>query len=114
MKGLSSPPYSRWKKVYETTLTANAASLTISGLDGNKDKCYLLIARFYNDAGAGAVYYMLRLNNDSSANYGYQRIQGAAAAASAAQATAQSEILLGECSANAQKMLVECRLFERT
>ena len=59
------------QKVYETTLTASASSVTISGLNGNTDVLYRLSTEFKNDSGLTA-YYGTRTNNDSGTNYGIQ------------------------------------------
>jgi len=64
-----------WKKIYETTLTDAATSVTISSLDGNTDEEYRLIIRATNsnisDSNIG-----IRPNNDSGSNYGYQYLYG--------------------------------------
>lgn len=69
-----------FQKVYETTLTTAATSITISGLDGNTDILYKLVCKFVNDGGAGSTY-GLRPNNDTGSNYGYQYLVGRASVA---------------------------------
>jgi len=64
-----------WEKFYETTLTSATTSITISGLTGNTDIEYKLVARIINDYN-GAAYYYVRPNNDTGSNYGFQYIQG--------------------------------------
>jgi len=82
-----------WKKIYETTLTDAATSVTISSLDGNTDEEYILICRFIDDDTTGGYY--LRFNNDSGNNYGYQYIKGSSSTASALRDTSEAQIDLG-------------------
>lgn len=63
--------YNTWVKVYETTLTEAATTLTISGLTGDTDKEYKLEARIINGY-AGEIICYIRPNNDTDANYGRQ------------------------------------------
>jgi len=75
-----------WQLIYENLLTSAATSVTISGLDGNTDKEYRLVCRIVNGY-AGYSNYLVRLNNDSGANYGRQIIYGVNATASAYRGT---------------------------
>jgi len=73
-----------FQKIYKTTLTSAATSVTISGLDGNTDQLYRLIIRTVNGYN-GAVNYLLRLNNDTGSNYGRQTINGSGSSVTAAR-----------------------------
>jgi hypothetical protein len=76
-----------WKQIYNTTLTEDATSLTISSLTGDTAKEYMLSARISNSY-AGTSDYQIRPNNVSTAaNYGYQYILGSNAATGAARGT---------------------------
>jgi len=75
-----------WEKFYETTLTSATTSITISGLTGNTDIEYKLVARIINGYnGACGVY--LRPNNDSGTNYGYQQLYGGDTTTGASRST---------------------------
>lgn len=72
-----------WQKVYDSgDLSSAQTSITISNLDGNTDEKYQLIIRFVNGYNGSTVYYW-RPNNDSGANYGYQRFTGSNSTTSA-------------------------------
>jgi len=73
---LQSSIYGTWQKVYETTLTSAASSVTISGLDGNTDVLYRLTVRGRNSEIDAEISFALRLNNDSGSNYGFQALWG--------------------------------------
>lgn len=77
---------STWVKVYETTLTEAATSVTISGLAGNTDEIYILRCKFVNGYD-GASQYCLRPNNDTGSNYGLQYLSGANTTLSAGRVT---------------------------
>lgn len=64
-----------WERIYSTTLTEAATSVTISGLDGDNDEEYKLICRNINNYNGGCGY-GIRLNNDAGTNYGYQMFYG--------------------------------------
>ena len=83
-----------WVKVYETTLSSPATSVTISGLAGDTDKEYMLECRIVNGYN-GAVAYGLRPNNDSGTNYGFQYLLGDNTTASAARNT-NNNMIIGE------------------
>lgn len=73
-------------KCYETTLTSAQTSITISGLDGDTDVEYRLIVRLVSGAAGG--YFLVRLNNDSTADvYGEQRVLGQSSSVLATRAT---------------------------
>jgi hypothetical protein len=77
-----------WEKIYETTLTEAATSLTISNLDGNTDEEYRLIIRGIGGHASGWQSFRVRPNNDDTAdNYGVQQIRGASSTASAYRGT---------------------------
>jgi hypothetical protein len=62
------PSEKSWRLIYENDISSSISSVTISGLDGNADTEYMIIARF-TGATAGVGDYRLELNGDSSANY---------------------------------------------
>ena len=64
-----------FQKIYSTTLTEAATSVTISDLDGDTDTIYKLRCRLV--AGANNTNNYIKLNNISGSYYGYQYIQGA-------------------------------------
>jgi len=76
-----------WTEIETQTLTTTAASVVFStGLTGYK--FFRLTGYWVSDASAGAV--DIRLNNDSGANYAYQRIQAASTTVSGSRATGQT------------------------
>jgi hypothetical protein len=75
-----------WTRVYNTTLTSAATSVTISGLDGNTDEEYNLLIRAINN-NASAAEYRLRFNNDTGSNYGKQNLRGTSTTADAIRST---------------------------
>jgi hypothetical protein len=62
-----------WRVIFEMDVPSNSTSVNISGLDGNSDKSYMLIARFTNPTGSGTTYYA-QPNGDSASNYAYQYV----------------------------------------
>jgi len=74
-----------FQKIYKTTLTSAATSVTISGLDGNTEHLYRLKIRGINGY-AGGVNHQLRINNDSGSNYGMQKLEGNNSTSSASRA----------------------------
>ena len=87
-----------FQKIYSTTLTEAATSVTISNLDGDTDTIYELILRVVNGYNGAANYY-LRPNNDSDVDYGYQEIDGADTTASAVRDTSEAQMHLGYAAA---------------
>jgi len=61
-------------KIYETTLLANATSVTISNLAGNTTVEYRLNTKVVNGYD-GSCYAGLTINNDTGANYGIQHLR---------------------------------------
>jgi len=82
-----------WVKIYENTLSSSATSLTISGLNGDTDVEYKLETRIVDGASSGT--YMVRPNNDSGTNYGYQRLRGLSSTIDAQKDTATGLHRLG-------------------
>jgi len=79
------------QKIYQTTLTEAATSVTISNLDGDTDTIYELRIRVIN-GNAGDTIYTLTMNTDTGANYGYQYIRGINAAVSAGRNSASGMV----------------------
>ena len=64
-----------WEKLYDSTLSSDASSVTISGLDGDSDKAYKLYVHF----AGGSTYQewcFLRINGDSSVTYYTHQLYG--------------------------------------
>ena len=79
------------QKIYQTTLTEAATSVTISDLDGNTDTIYELWVRQIGGSGS-ANYGTVTINADNGVNhYGYQILSGAATTASASRGTDSKE-----------------------
>ena len=91
-----------FQKIYDTTLATAATSLTISGLDGNTDIIYELIFRGVNGYSGGIAYYY-RINADSGANYGFQRVYGYGTGVAADRTTATTGNAIGNCGAISDK-----------
>jgi hypothetical protein len=70
--------------------------INISGLNGNTDVEYRLICRIVSD-NDGYSNYLLRPNNDSGANYGYQVITGNTSSVAAARSTTVTGLFLTDC-----------------
>lgn len=83
-----------WRKVKTIEVTAATSSITIDGLDGNKDVMYKIITRIRNISGVGMTY-ILRPNNDTSANYGFQFVAGESTLVSAGRSTAFIGLWIG-------------------
>lgn len=76
-----------WERIYETTLTSAATSVTISSLKGNVDILYRLIVRGIDKStcnGSWAVF----LNGAVNTSYGSQSLIGISAAVTAVRNTA--------------------------
>ena len=75
-----------WTVAYDSgELSAAATSLTISNINGDIDEEYQLILR--EVSGVTTTQFQVRPNNDSAANYGWQRINGQNMGASAYRTT---------------------------
>lgn len=81
--------------VYDSgELAAATTTITVSGLNGNVDEEYIIIARHINGyAGTAGLY--VRLNNDSGNNYGTQLMKGQSSTASSSRTTADSSFMIG-------------------
>ena len=75
----------QWVKIYENILSSAATSVTISSLDGDTDEEYRLIVR--GIGGVNSTTLLVRPNNDSGSNYGYQELYGQGSTAAAARGT---------------------------
>ena len=88
-----SNPQSLLKKIYDNELSSAVTSLTLSNLDGDADKVYLLLTKIWNTVtGTGEA--DLRLNGDSGANYGWQHVQGSGTVVTSQRFTADDHIAL--------------------
>lgn len=71
-----------FEKIVDTTLTAAATSIDVTGLDINTDKEYLLIFRCKEATGGGGISIRIYINNDTTnTNYYTQYMIGDGAAA---------------------------------
>jgi len=70
--------------------------INISGLNGNTDVEYRLICRIVSDCD-GYSNYLLRPNNDSAANYGYQYVCGNDSSVLAGRSTTITGLFLTDC-----------------
>jgi len=105
-------------RVYTNTLTADATSITISGLAGNTDEIYMLRCKFVNGYAGGESTYYLRPNNDSSSspyNYGRQvlLVYGGTTLA-AVRADAVNYIFLGQIENENNVGYVETTLYAKS
>lgn len=80
-----------WDVIDSTTLGSAAASISFASID-SKYKLFRVTAYVVKDATAHQA--TLRINNDSGANYDYQRLNGSSTTVSAARVTGQTSILL--------------------
>ena len=80
-----------WETIYSNTLASAATSVTISNLTGNSDVLYRLRMRVVNGY-AGTITVAIRPNNDTGANYGYQRIYGENTTVAASRDTGNDKI----------------------
>lgn len=64
-----------WRLIHESDVGTATAAINVTGLNGNVDKTYLVIARFVNGTGSAANYYV-QPNGDAGTNYGQQYIDG--------------------------------------
>lgn len=62
-----------WELIDDHYFSSSATTYTISNLDGDNDGLYLIYFYVHNDYDGSPSYY-LRPNNDSGANYPYQRL----------------------------------------
>ncbi len=63
-----------WRLIYETDLVSATTNINVTGLNGNADKVYMVLARFVNTTGAGASYYLQP--NGEDATFGYLFVGG--------------------------------------
>ena len=78
---------------------ASTSEVVISGLDGDNDGLYML-SYIGVDNGSGVGQHMLRLNGDSSANYGYQQLVGVNTVVQAGRSTIQDKFEIGYTNAS--------------
>jgi len=72
-----------WERIYDSTLSSAATSVTISDLEGDTDCVYRLV--FRGIGGVAGVNYYIRYNNDSDSNYGNQLLGGVDSTVSASR-----------------------------
>lgn len=85
-----------WVKVFETTITGSAAnSVDITGLNGDTDDKYLILAFIKNDDTSDVNSYRLQFNNDTGNNYGYQYLHARGSSELGSRRTEVSAILSG-------------------
>jgi hypothetical protein len=86
-----------WEKIYETTLSSSATTLTISNLTGDTDDEYILIFRVKNNH-SGVCNYNLTFNNDTGSNYGFQYVRGIGTTEEALRGTGITSIAIATVS----------------
>jgi len=91
-----------WRQVYSNTLASAATSVTISGLDGNTDISYWIVARIIG--GTTADIY-LQPNGDTASNYGSQRLVGNNTTVSALRNTSETGLKFDSVLANNVTMI---------
>jgi len=98
--------FGTWEKIYETTTTTGTSHLTISGLDGDTDKFYLV--ELLPKSEVNGYGFDLRINNDSGSNYQYQRIRANDTSIDAASSTSATSFpfLTGNLTAGKHGMLL--------
>lgn len=80
-----------WELIEDITVPADTTQVDITGLDGDTDALYRLIASFR--ASGGFCNVMLRFNNDSGASsYAWSRIRSTGTSVGAAQDADDSQI----------------------
>ncbi len=77
-----------WEKIDERTLSVAAAAITFSGID-TSFTFLRLTGYIVNDANASV--FVVRINNDSGANYDMQNVDASAAVVTGTRTTAQNE-----------------------
>ena len=88
-----------YQVVYDSgELSGATTTIDIENLEGDTDKEYKLIIRTVNGY-SGASQTLVRLNDDSSANYGVQYLRGRISSATAARATAGTSMCIANASA---------------
>jgi len=76
-----------WTKIAEVYVDADTTTITITGLDLDADKAYLVVLNFINPQATGSIYH-LHFNNDlTDANYKSQRLIASGTGVSAGTAT---------------------------
>ena len=83
-----------WVLINEVTFSATALTTTFTGLNGDVDDTYMILARSVKDSGSGVQTFGFWPNGDSTgANYGRQRLSGVGATATASRNGVASVIL---------------------
>ena len=79
--------------IQEQTLTANSTTISFTGLNGDTDIEYLIVARV---VGVSACTMQMTLNGDTGTNYGSQSMFVANTAVTASSLSNQTKITLGQ------------------
>jgi hypothetical protein len=80
--------------IFETDITEATNSVTVSGLNGDQDIEYKIIARMRSEASSTG-YYFIRPNNDVGQNYGYQEVWGEDSTAKALRKSDKTGLKIG-------------------
>jgi len=68
--------FGTWQKIAEIEVTSDTNQVNITGLDGDNDKVYCVIARIVNADTSGNRTFYFRFNDDTATNYTMQRLRG--------------------------------------
>jgi len=66
--------FGTWEKISDTYFSTAATTLTITGLDINTHKCYMMIINLVNDAAVGSAYQLFVEGDTTATNYYSQYI----------------------------------------
>ena len=86
-------------QIFNSLLSGSAASFDITGISGTFNHL-MIVGYLRGDTAAVTVGVVLRMNNDSAANYDEQRITGAQATAAAAEGIGGTQSTIGIVPAN--------------
>ena len=102
-----------WRRVYTTTLSAAATSVSITSLLGDTDIMYKLLIRAINGAASGCAY-LIRPNGDSTAsNYVTQWLYSYSTSVTAAVTSAATGMYFGWVEAISEIFSTEAVLFSK-
>ena len=103
-----------WERIYDSTLSSAATSVTISDLEGDTDCLYRLVTRGISGY-AGSAFIQIQPNADATtSNYGYQSLRGDSTTASAARATTYDGILCGYSTAITRLFFSDVLLYAKS
>lgn len=105
-----------WEIIAETDIAAAVANYDFTGLAGNTDKEYMIIARVV--AGTANNEYLIRFGTgatptyDAATNYGNQNVSGSGSTASASQSSgANGMYVLGAGTTAGNVVMAECKIY---